>query len=338
MFSFAHPELFLLVFIPLLAKLLPASGKRERTPSYEVYHSQFDRLKEAFNVKAGTVSQFSMLHRFLIWLTWIFLVVALMQPRDVNKFTNVETRGYDIMLAVDLSGSMRSLDFADEEHRLSRLDVIKRVVGQFVMERQGDRVGLVTFGSSAYLQVPLTLDTQSISKILNNMEIGMAGGDATDIGDAIGLAVKTLRLRPEGSRVIILLTDGANNSGSLPPMVAAKLAQKYGIRIYTVGVGTDGVVPYPDQYGRIQMVRFDFDEDALKAIANMTGGAYFRATDQQGLKNIYSRIDKMEKTKVEAKEYMIIDSLYYIPLGFALAFLAAIIVLPIIRRRVYGLN
>jgi Ca-activated chloride channel family protein len=264
-------------------------------------------------------------------LLWLSLTGALMQPQMVDQYTQVRNKGYDLMLAVDLSGSMRALDFSSMSRRVNRLDVIKAVVGDFVGGRKGDRIGLVLFGDNAYLHVPLTLDTASVVKMLNNTLVGEAG-DSTAIGDAIGMAVANLRDRPEKSRVIILLTDGADNASTLPPLRAAKLAAQYGIRIYTIGVGSSGPVPIPDQNGNIVLARMDLDEGLLKSIASTTGGAYFRATDTKALQEIYARIDQMEKTEAETRSYMIRQPLYRYPLGFALLVLLALAATPFIQR------
>ena len=208
------------------------------------------------------------------------------------------------MLAVDISASMQAIDFSTKTKRVSRLDATKEVVNKFVLGRQGDRVGLVTFGESAYLHVPLTLDTLSVSKMLNDTVSGMAG-NATAIGDAIGLSVRTLRDRPEGSRVLILLTDGEDNASSIPPLEAAKIAKQYGIRIYTIGVGKNGSVPFPNGFGGYQMATVPIDEKLLKEIAMMTGGQYHLATDKQTLASIYNKINELEKTESNQNVYLI---------------------------------
>ena len=216
---------------------------------------------------------------------------------------------------------------------ISRLDVTKEVVGKFVLGRQGDRVGLVTFGENAYLHVPLTLDTVSVSRMLNDTVAGMAG-NATAIGDAIGLSVKTLRDRPEGSRVLVLLTDGDDNASSIPPLEAANLAKQYGIRIYTIGVGRNGPVPFPTQTGGYALANVTMDEVLLKEIANITGGQYFLATDQKALQSIYDKIDVLEKTEANHSTFFVRKPLYYYPLGAAMLTLFALSLSQIRYRRV----
>jgi Ca-activated chloride channel family protein len=249
-----------------------------------------------------------------------------MQPETLNQYTRVRNKGYDLMLAVDLSPSMQSLDLSRSGRvfnlsgQATRLDVVKDVVGKFIAGRQGDRVGLVLFGAKAYQHVPLTFDLESVVKMLDNTVVGEAG-DSTAIGDAIGMAVSNLRDRPEHSRVIILLTDGGDNSSTLPPMQAAKLAAQYGIRIYTIGVGNNP--------GEV-------DEELLKGIAGATEGKYFRATDKAALENIYNEINMLEKTEAETRSYMIHNPLYQVPLGIAMALLLLFAMMPVYRRAYHG--
>lgn len=232
------------------------------------------------------------------------------------------------MLAVDISGSMQAVDFSTPIKTISRLDATKEVVGKFALGRNGDRVGLVTFGQQAYLHVPLTLDTTAVSKMLNDTVSGMAG-NATAIGDALGLSVRTLRERPEGSRVVVLLTDGEDNASSIPPLEAAKLAKKYGIRIYTIGVGKNGTVPFPTQFGGYAMAKVSIDEDLLREIAAQTGGQYFLATDKKALESIYSKINQLEKTESNESVFLIREPYYYYPLGIATALLLLLTLLQI---------
>jgi Ca-activated chloride channel family protein len=213
---------------------------------------------------------------------------------------------------------MEALDFTVEGRRVNRMAVVKGVVGRFIEQRQGDRVGLVVFGDGAYLQAPLTVDGAVVRGMLEEIVPRMAG-DATAIGDAVGLAVKKLRDRPQGSRVLVLLTDGENTAGSLPPLEAARLARQFGVRIYTVGVGSKGKVPFPDASGRITMEDMQIDEDLLAQVAATTGGAFFLATDTRALEEIYRRIDALEKTEAESRTTLVPRPLYRWPLGVGLA-------------------
>jgi Ca-activated chloride channel family protein len=331
MFSFAAPWMLLLLFLPPFIRFLKPAARPDASDTPELAFPYIDRLNAVFPRQAQGQRKPPRLYYTLMILLWLSLTGALMQPQMVDQYTQVRNKGYDLMLAVDLSGSMRALDFSSMSRRVNRLDVIKAVVGDFVGGRKGDRIGLVLFGDNAYLHVPLTLDTASVVKMLNNTLVGEAG-DSTAIGDAIGMAVANLRDRPEKSRVIILLTDGADNASTLPPLRAAKLAAQYGIRIYTIGVGSSGPVPIPDQNGNIVLARMDLDEGLLKSIASTTGGAYFRATDTKALQEIYARIDQMEKTEAETRSYMIRQPLYRYPLGFALLVLLALAATPFIQR------
>jgi Ca-activated chloride channel family protein len=240
----------------------------------------------------------------------------MMKPQLLESHTEVVSAGYDLMLAVDTSRSMEALDFSVDGKPVNRLAVVKGVVGRFIEQRQGDRVGLVLFGDDAFLQAPLTTDGSAVKAMLDTAVPRMAG-DSTAIGDAVGLAVKKLRERPEGSRILILLTDGENTSGSLPPREASLLAQRYDTRIYTIGVGSEGEVPFPEG-GRIVMKEMPLDEGLLQEMADSTGGAYFRATDSRALEAIYTQIDMLEKSEAESRSVLVPNPLYRWPLGLAL--------------------
>ena len=336
MFRFYWPWLALLLPLPYLVRMLVPSAKKEAeeaTP--ELRFPALKRLKKAFPVYQSAKKHSNQAYFIVLWLAWVSLVLAVMQPEKVDQFTQVNNIGYDLMLAVDTSQSMKALDFSTKFKSISRLDVTKDVVGKFVLGRRGDRVGLITFGENAYLHVPLTLDTVSVSQMLNDTVSGMAG-NATAIGDAIGLSVRNLRERPEGSRVLVLLTDGEDNASHIPPLEAAKLAKQYGIRIYTIGVGKNGPVPFPNKYGGYSMVEMSIDEDLLTAIASMTGGQYFRATDQEALQAIYDKINTLEKTESNVKQFLIREPLYPYPLGLAMVLLFLLTLMPVYRRAAFG--
>lgn len=334
MFHFYWPWLALLLPLPfLIRKLIPSLGKNTRKGSPEIYFPALYRLKNIFPLYQATEKQSNRTFFILLSLSWLFLILALMQPEKVDQFKQVKNKGYDLMLAVDISSSMQALDFSTQFKTISRLDVTKDVVGKFALGRQGDRVGLVIFGENAYLHVPLTLDTVSISKMLNDTVSGMAG-NATAIGDAIGLSVRTLRERPEGSRVLVLLTDGEDNASSIPPLEAAKLAKQYGIRIYTIGVGKNGPVPVPNGFGGYGMMKMSIDEDLLKEIAALTGGQYFLATDQKALESIYGKINELEKTESNQTIFLIREPFYYYPLGLAMVLLLILSLYQLLDRRI----
>ncbi|MBA2368901.1 MAG: VWA domain-containing protein [Candidatus Protochlamydia sp.] len=320
MFHFYCPWFALLIPLPfLIRRFFP----RLNAPpaATELYFPSLHRLKKAFPIFQAKAVSDNRLFFFFLSFAWLFLVLALMQPEKVDQFKQVNNKGYDIMLAVDISASMQAADFSTSARRITRLDMTKEVVGKFALGRQGDRVGLVTFGESAYLHVPLTLDTVAVSRMLNDTVSGMAG-NGTAIGDAIGLSVRTLRERPEGSRVLVLLTDGEDNASSIPPLEAARLAKQYGIRIYTVGVGTN--------YG---MAQFPMDEGLLKEISALTGGHYFLAADGKGLKSIYEKIDQLEKTESKQAIILVREPFYFYPLGAALIFLGLLSFYQLLNRR-----
>jgi Ca-activated chloride channel family protein len=323
--------MIVLLGLPFLVRQFLPAAKHKNAPSApEIFFPHVDRLKAVFQNRAQEKKS-SRSYDLVLALLWLSLTLALMRPQLVDQFTPLGNAGYDLMLAVDLSGSMQSLDYTKNGEQISRLEIVKSVVSDFVAQRQGDRVGLVLFGSKAYLHVPLTLDTLSVRKMLNNAAAGEAG-DTTAIGDAIGLAVLNLRDRPEKSRVIVLLTDGGDNASTIPPLAAAKLAQQYGIRIYTVGVGSKGLVPIPNADGQIVTAEFDLDENLLQKIADITGGSYFRAADTAALQKIYARINRLEKTQAGARSYVISRPLYRYPLGAALVLLLALSLSPVFRQ------
>lgn len=242
-------------------------------------------------------------------LTVALLILAAVRPQTGRKQTQVRTEGIDIILVVDTSGSMQALDLdADRQisRRRNRLAVAQGVVEQFITKRPNDQIGLVVFGAEAFTQCPLTLDHGIVSTFLDQLKIGMAG-DATAIGSALGTAVKRLRDSEAKSKVIILLTDGRSNAGSLSPRKAAEVAKTFGIKVYTIGAGSRGKAPFlVDSFFGYQVVYEDveIDEDSLRSIAEITGGAYFRAEDEQALEAIYEKIDQLEKTEITTDTYM----------------------------------
>jgi Ca-activated chloride channel family protein len=322
--------MILLLALPVLVRLVGPRARVEDAPNApEIFFPHIDRLRALVSRQAQRKKS-NLLYMFVLGLLWLSLVAALMRPELVDQFTQLQNKGYDVMLAVDLSGSMQALDYTKNGGQVSRLEVVKSVIGDFIGRRQGDRVGLILFGSMAYLHVPLTLDTPSVRKMLDNTMVGEAG-DTTAIGDAIGLAVRNLRDRPEKSRIVILLTDGGDNASTIPPLAAAKLARQYGIRIYTIGVGSQGPVPIADEDGQIVLTEFDLDEGLLRKIAATTGGSYFRAADTEALQKIYAQINTLEKTQADTRLHLIRRPLYRYPLGTAMALLFLLSLSPIIR-------
>jgi Ca-activated chloride channel family protein len=257
-----------------------------------------------------------------------------MRPELVQQPELASQYGYDVMLAVDLSKSMAALDFAKNGSRITRLHAVKMVVDKFIQQRQGDRVGLIVFGEAAYQYVPLTFDLAAVSQQLQQLTVGMAG-DSTAIGDAIGLAIKNLQQR-QGERLLIFLTDGADNTSKIPPLQAAKLASQHKIKIYTIGVGSNGLVPIRDDDGNLAMLEGTLDEKLLKNIADLTGGIYARATSKLDLEAIYQQINKLEQHEGLSKIVMIRSTLHYYPLGLALLILLSLLISY--RRSLYVLS
>jgi len=267
-------------------------------------------------VAAGKQSPPSRWRLLLAALAWVLLVCAAARPQFVGTPVSLPVTGRDLMLAVDISGSMETEDMQLGQQVTDRLTAVKAVAGNFIDHREGDRLGLILFGDQAYLQTPLTFDRETVRTLLNEAAIGLAG-KSTAIGDAIGLAVKRLRERPAENRVLILLTDGANTSGSVDPLKAADLAAREGVRIYTIGVGADEQL-LRGFFGTQRVSSTELDETTLKAIAQKTGGQYFRARDIESLQKIYDLLDKLEPVSQDEQTFRSIHELYAWPLSGAL--------------------
>ncbi|MBI4436028.1 MAG: VWA domain-containing protein [Candidatus Omnitrophica bacterium] len=237
----------------------------------------------------------------------VLLVIALMRPREGVEKTRIHTEGVDIVLALDVSGSMAAEDFTIRGKRENRLFVVKEVVREFIQSRKNDRIGIVVFGGRAYTLCPLTLDQGILLQFLDRARIGLVE-DGTAIGDGITTALNRIRMTRAKSKVVILLTDGVQNAGKIDPKTAAEVAKAIGVKIYTIGVGSKGAVPFPmkDAIGRTfyQLIDIDLDEGLLQTVAQTTSGLYFRATDTEALEAIYHRIDALEKTKIESNVYV----------------------------------
>jgi Ca-activated chloride channel family protein len=249
-------------------------------------------------------------------LVWLLLVVAASRPQWIGEIESLPVTGRDLLLAVDISGSMDTQDMVLNNTAVNRLKVVKKVAGEFIKRRHGDRVGLILFGSRAYLQTPLTFDTETTATLLNESEIGLAGRE-TAIGDAIGLAVKRLRDDAASDRVLVLLTDGANTSGEVQPLQAAEFAARDGLTVYTVGVGADEMMVQDFFGSRVVNPSADLDEDTLRAIADQTGGRYFRARDAKGLEKIYEILDELEPVESDVEIIRPVDELFYWPMSVA---------------------
>jgi Ca-activated chloride channel homolog len=325
MIEWLWPQSLLLAPLPLVARWLlrplPRSAPALIVPSV-------GRFRAGTDAAEGVGSPRLRWRLVLLWLAWLALVAALARPQWTGEPVTLPVSGRDLMLAVDLSGSMGTEDMQLGNQPVNRLVVVRHVLGDFIERRRGDRVGLILFGTHAYLQAPLTFDVATVNRLLHEAPIGIAGG-RTAIGDAIGLAVKRLRERPTDERVLILLTDGANNSGEVSPEKAAQLAHAEGIRIHTVGVGAD-TMRMPGLFGMLPSgivnPSAEMDEEGLRAIAELTGGRYFRARDTRELAEIYALLDALEPVEQDPETFRPVIALYHWPLGLAwlmVGFLAA---------------
>ena len=250
-------------------------------------------------------------------LCWLSLVGATAQPQWLGEPLELPVSGRDLVLAVDLSGSMDTADFTLEGRTVNRLTALKSVAIEFIRRRQGDRLGLILFADQAYVQTPLTFDRQTVEMLLAEAALGLAG-EKTAIGDAIGLAVKRLQGGEAQERILILLTDGANTAGQVKPLKAAELAAEKGLKIYTIGIGADEMVVRSFLFDRKVNPSADLDEKSLRAIAEQTGGRYFRARDTDELEQIYAILDKLEPVEKGQEVFRPVTTLYYWPLGIAL--------------------
>lgn len=269
--------------------------------------------------------------KYPLWLAiaaWCLLVLACARPQWLGEPIEQAVSGRDLMLAVDLSGSMEAQDFFINKDPVDRLTAAKFVAGDFINRRVGDRIGLILFGSQAYLQTPLTFDRKTVMTLLNESALGLAG-DNTAIGDAIGLAVKRLGQQPENSRVLILMTDGANTAGEVSPLKAAELAKAKKLKIYTIGIGADEMIVRSLFGNRKVNPSADLDEDALVKIAETTGGKYFRARNTDELNNIYMLLDQLEPIEKDKQYYRPRSELYYGPLALALLLVAVVCALRV---------
>jgi len=261
--------------------------------------------------------------KWLSLLAWCLAVFAASRPQWIGEAVNINISGRDLMMAVDLSDSMRTADFEINGQTVDRLSAAKSVATEFIENRRGDRLGLILFGSKAYLQAPLTFDTKTINQLLLESAIGLAG-ERTAIGDAIGLTLKRLEDSPQASQVLILMTDGANTAGEVTPIKAAQLAAQRGLKIYTIGIGADEMEVRTLFGTRTTNPSAQLDEKALRGIAELTGGRYFRARDIEELAEIYVLLDELEPLDKEQQSFRPVNALFYWPLAIALLIAAGI--------------
>ena len=308
--SFAYPWiLYFLLIIPLMVVWYWFKGKQKQ-PSIT-----YSSLSIFRNIAFSWRERFRHIPIILRALAVALLIVALARPQNFSSGENIYTEGIDIAMVLDISGSMLA-----EDLKPNRIEAAKNVIKDFIEGRTSDRIGLVIFARDSFTQCPLTIDYSVLLNLLRQVKSGMIE-DGTAIGNAIANGVNRLKDSKSKSKIIILLTDGVNNSGEVDPVFAAQIAKTFGIRIYTIGVGTKGEAPYPVQtpFGtRYQMIPVEIDESVLKQISDITGGEYFRATDNKTLKAIYDKIDKLEKSKVEITSYRNAKELFYPWLGAGL--------------------
>lgn len=313
MYEFVWWWLFVLLPVPWLVRKIVKPVRREVGVALKVPFLQDFMQGEAVSGRAWV----SWLALGLAALAWIALVTAAARPVWVGDNVALPVSGRDLMLAVDLSGSMQEQDFYLNQHVVDRLVATKAVAGEFIDKRVGDRIGLVLFGDQAYLQAPLTFDRVTVRTLLNESAIGLAG-ERTAIGDAIGLSMKRLQDSPEKNRVLILMSDGANTAGSVSPVAAADMAAAEGVKIYTVGIGSES--PQARSVLGFQLINptAELDEQLLKSIASKTGGQYFRARDTEEFQRIYAELDRLEPVEQEAENWRPQQELFRWPLAVAL--------------------
>jgi Ca-activated chloride channel family protein len=313
--NFAQPAyLFLLIIIPILIWWY-VKGVRNQQLTLP-----FPGLKWISTIKPSFRQRMVHLPFILRMVGVFFLIIAIARPQLSNRWRKVQTEGIDIVMAMDISSSMLALDF-----KPNRLEAAKDVAAEFIQGCPDDRIGLVVFSSECFTQCPLTTDHNVLLNLFSGVKSGMIE-DGTAIGVGLSTAVNRLRFSAAKSKVVVLLTDGENNAGSIAPLTAAELAKKYSVRVYTIGIGTRGTAPYPvqSQFGiQYQNMPVSIDEPLLQQMAESTGGKYFRATNKEKLRDIYSEIDKLEKTKVEIQENARLHE-DYVPFGLLALFLLAL--------------
>ena len=338
-FEYHWPSMAVLLILPFLVRVLWPRAESEQDDTLAgrqetLRHPTLEYLQESYTGHRPRASISGRIHGLLLALLWLLLTLTLMRPQWMEPYTETRAEGYDLLIAMDASHSMEAMDFTANNAQVTRMAVLKGVLNKFIANRAGDRVGLIIFGSQAYTVAPMTYDLNGVRQQLADVIPNIAG-QGTAMGDAIGLGVKKLRERPEGSRVLILVADGGNTAGTIPPLVAARMAAQSGIRIYSIGVGsTRESVPIMESGRMIYRDDLGLDEKVLRDIAGITNGAYFRATDTTALEEIYRRIDDLEKTRAESRTIMIPHPLYPWTLGLGLLILLGLGLFPEGRARV----
>ncbi|WP_143872039.1 vWA domain-containing protein [Catenovulum sediminis] len=313
MFEFAMPWFFLLLPLPILTYWLSKAPKNTQlSGALKAPFIRHHNVQHTVN-SGDKNNKISILYGII----WCLLIIASARPQWLGEPISLPAQGRDLMLAVDLSGSMKMDDMQINNQQVDRLKMIKFVMQDFINRRTGDRLGLILFADTAYLQTPLTRDRKTVAQMLDESVIGLVG-DKTAIGDAIGLAAKRFANKDKSNRILILLTDGQNTSGNLQPEQALQLAQEQGIKIYTIGVGADEMLQRGFLGYRKINPSADLDETMLSTLAESTGGQYFRARDTQELSQIYHELDKLEPISEDALQMRPLTTLFYWPLALAL--------------------
>ena len=307
MIRFLQPDwLWLLTLLPIVMWL-----RGRRGPVAAIEFSDVSLARDVARVSRARAGRWLWM---LSLLAGALMIVALARPQRGHSRTEVTANGIDIVLGVDVSGSMQALDFRIDDRRVNRIQVVKSVVSKFIEQRPSDRIGLIAFAAAPYLVSPITLDHDWLQQNLERITTAVGGDDGTAIGSAIAASVNRLRMTTAKSKVVILLTDGMNNTGKISPIAAAEAAKAMGVKIYTIGVGVRGMAPIPikDEAGntRLIMDKVDVDEKTLQAVADQTGGTFYRATDTDSLLKIYEQINRLEKTAQTVKKFEHYDELY----------------------------
>ncbi|WP_309043080.1 vWA domain-containing protein [Marinobacter sediminicola] len=313
MLSLTYPWVLLLILVPLLLQWKKPATHTVDAPVFPVGHW----LSELPGVtrQGNGVPRWQTL---VLFLAWALLVLALARPQHVGEQVQMPVSGRDLMLVVDISPSMEEQDMIIQGRSINRLQAVKGVLNDFIARREGDRLGLILFGTEPYVQAPLTFDLETLEILLQESGIGMAGR-ATAIGDAVGLATKRLRERPQQQRVVVLLTDGANTAGQITPDKATEIAAAAGVRLYTIGIGAESMIRRGLLGSRRVNPSRDLDENLLTRMAQQTGGEYFRARSLPELELIYETINQLEPIELDGKTYRPVTDLFFWPAGMAVA-------------------
>jgi len=330
MIQVAYPLVFIALFIPFIIYFVvpKATTKNPRALKVPFFNELLSSFANTHGFGGG--ARLSLL-KYLVCLIWLLVVISGAGIQWLSKPLSLPQTGRDLLIAIDLSGSMQTPDMVINGDSKTRIDVVKQVASKFIGGRVGDRLGLILFGSQAYLQTPLTFDRKTVGQMLNDATVGIAG-EQTAIGDAIGLSVKRLIEYPGTSKALILLTDGGNNSGVLAPVDAAKIAAREHIKIYTIGIGATKMKVQTMFGTQTVNPSSDLDIEGLKQIASITGGEFFRAEDGNSLEDVYAQINKLEPVKADSIIIRPINPLYPWSLGIALI-LSFILILLKVRRR-----